>query len=283
MDEILDKCLDRLRDGESVEQILLSYPDRHADLEPLLQISAATIRVVNKVTMEPVVKQRRLHTFMSAVTDREERQDKFHWTRVWRNNLGRSVVVALGLGVLATGTAFGASIASDGSVPGDPLYPVKSLREDISLRIPKSNLERAKQHAHLANVRNQEIGQLVDRGRYEDARELVVRITYHLGESAEILGVTITANANPFELPPRKVPQTRSGDAAKLAAYMESDVGQYERSINRRMQRMAEFQRQQMRLLQWKWELRYRAYVQALAYDGPPLWPVWIDSQVPAP
>ena len=338
MDEMFDKCLERLRDGESVDQILLSYPDQRADLEPLLHVSAATMRVVNTVAVESVVEQRRLNTFMSAVTSREGRQDKFHWARGWYNSLGRSAVVALGLGVLATGTAFGASMASDGS---DPLYSVKSLREDISLRMPKSDLDRAKQHAHLANVRNQEIGQLVDRGRYDDAQQLVVQVTYHLSESAEILGVTITANVNSFELPlgkaspnrirngservrdqeDLKAPDKKSrsdiafedqqkklkvlveagvitrqqadeklkimkekADAkAELASYMESDVGRYERRVNLRMQRMADFQREQMRLLQWQWELRYRAYVQALAHDGFPPWLVWIDSQVPSP
>ena len=341
MDEMFDKCLERLRDGESVDQILLSYPDQRADLEPLLHVSAATMRVVNTVAVESVVEQRRLNTFMSAVTSREGRQDKFHWARGWYNSLGRSAVVALGLGVLATGTAFGASMASDGSVPGDALYPVKSLREDISLRMPKSDLDRAKQHAHLANVRNQEIGQLVDRGRYDDAQQLVVQVTYHLSESAEILGVTITANVNSFELPlgkaspnrirngservrdqeDLKAPDKKSrsdiafedqqkklkvlveagvitrqqadeklkimkekADAkAELASYMESDVGRYERRVNLRMQRMADFQREQMRLLQWQWELRYRAYVRALAHDGFPPWLVWIDSQVPSP
>ena len=57
MDEMFDKCLERLRDGESVDQILLSYPDQRDDLEPLLQVSAATMRVVNTVAMESMAKQ----------------------------------------------------------------------------------------------------------------------------------------------------------------------------------------------------------------------------------
>jgi len=270
MDDILNDCIERLVNGETVEDCLASYPEQRAELASLLEVSAATIVVADTVTIRPEAKQRGLYALTAALADRGREPERGRWLQVWRNKLARSAVIALGIGVLATGTAFGASVASEDSLPGDALYAVKTLKEDISLRMPKSDVDRAKQHAHLANVRTQEIGQLVDRGRYDDAREMVVQITYHLNRSAQIVGVTVTAISNPLEPSPGIGPDVRAQDAAELASYVERDAERFQSRLERQMLLMAAQERELLRYLMWQWEMRYRAYVLSLAYDGSP-------------
>ena len=183
------------------------------------------------ITHREEAKQRSRYRFMTAVADRQKAANQGWLGRAigpsgWPAKLARTAIVALGIVVLGTGTAYGATVASEDSVPGDPLYAVKTLKEDISLRMPKSDLARAKEHARLANVRTEEIGALIDRGRLEQANKLVVRVTYHLNSSAQLVGVTITAHANPLEMPADTTPVDREQRIAELVAYYEAKAQQ---------------------------------------------------------
>ena len=187
--------------------------------------------------------------------------------------------MALGVVVLGTGTAYGATVASEDSVPGDPLYAVKTLKEDISLRMPKSDLALAKEHAHLATVRTEEIGALIDRGNMEQADKQVVRVTYHLNSCAELVGVTITAHANPLEMPAGTTPTNREHRIAELVAYYEAEAQHVRNRFERRMRRLPPHRQWEAYLMMQQWELMHRMFLQALLYEGPPGWPAGIDPR----
>lgn len=284
-DDILNECIERVSKGEALEQCLASYPDHSVELEPLLRTSAAAMSVAAAITYRPEAKQRSRYKFTSALADRNRAPAGSWLGRVvgpmsWWGKLARIAAVALGIVVLASGTAFGAARAAADSVPGDPLYAVKTLTEDISLRMPKSDMARAKEHAHLANVRTEEIAALIDRGRLEQATELVVRVTYHLNSSAQLVGVTITANANPLEMPSRPTPRNRQHRMAELASFYERDAQPVRTHLERRMRRLPDHQQWAAYIMMQQWEMMNRMFLQALSYDGPSLWPVWIDQGV---
>ena len=284
IDDVLNECIERLAAGESVEQCLASYRDHSVELEPMLRTSAATMNVAAAITYRPEAKQRSRHNFTAAVADRKREANRGWLGRVlgptgWRGKLARTAAVALGIVVLGTGTAYGATVASEDSVPGDPLYVVKTLKEDISLRMPKSDLARAKEHAHLANVRTEELGALIDRGRMEQANKLVVRVTYHLNSSAQLVGVTITANANPLEMPARLTPRSRQQRIDELVAFYEYEAQRARNRFERRMRRLPPQRQWEAYLMMQQWEMMHRMFLQALLHEGPPVWMVGIDPR----
>ena len=281
IDDVLNECIERLAAGETVQECVARYPDHAADLEPLLQTSAIAVRTASAIAYRPDAKRRSLYKLTAALDDRARagRSRRIGLLTGWRGKLTRTVAVVLSVAVLATGTAFGAARASEDSVPGDPLYAVKTFKEDISLRMPKSDIARAKEHAHLATVRTDEIAALIDRGRFEQANALVVRVTYHLNSSAQLVGVTITANANPFEMPAVSAPKTRQHQADELVSFYERDMQPVRSRFQRRMQDVPEQQQREALLMMAHWEMMNRMYLQALSYDGPPHWPVWIDAR----
>ncbi len=57
-------------------------------------------------------------------------------------------------------------MASTDSVPRGALCSVKSLKENVSLMMPKSDMSKAEEHVRLASERSREISMLVDRGLY---------------------------------------------------------------------------------------------------------------------
>ena len=176
--------------------------------------------------------------------------------------------MALGIVVLGTGTAYGATVASEDSVPGDPLYAVKTLKEDISLRMPKSDLARAKEHAHLATVRTDEVGSLIDRGKMDQANAHVVTVTYHLNSCAELVGVTVTANANPLEMPAGMTPAEREQRVEELVAYYEGKAERVRNRFERRMRRLPPHKQWEAYLMMQQWELMHRMFMQALLNEG---------------
>lgn len=284
VDDILNECIERLAAGETVEQCLASYPDYAVELEPLLHTSASTMKVAAAITYREEAKQRSRYQFMAAVADRKREANRGWLGRAirpsgWRAKLARTAAVALGIVVLGTGTAYGATVASEDSVPGDPLYAVKTLKEDISLRMPKSDLARAKEHAHLATVRTEEIGALIDRGRMDQANAQVVRVTYHLNSSAQLVGVTITAHANPLEMPAGSTLTAREQRIAELVAYYEAKAQQVRNRFERRMRRLPPHRQWEAYLMLQQWELRHRMFMQALLYEGPPTWTVGVDPR----
>ena len=288
VDDILNECIERLAAGETVEQCLASYPDYAVELEPLLHTSASTMNVAATITHREEAKQRSRYNFNAAVADRKREANRGWLGRAirpsgWRAKLAWTAMAALGIVVLGTGTAYGATVASEDSVPGDPLYAVKTLKEDISLRMPKSDLARAKEHAHLATVRTEEVGSLIDRGRMEQANEHVLRVTYHLNSCAELVGVTITAHANPLEMPAQPAQSGHQHSIEELVAYYEAKAQQVRNRFERRMRSLPPHQQWEAYLMLQQWELRHRMFMQALLNEGSPGWTVGIDPRTGPP
>ena len=284
VDDILNECIERLAAGETVEQCLASYPDFAVELEPLLRTSAATMNVATAITHREEAKQRSRYKFAAAVADRGKVSKQGWLGRLigptsWRVKLARTALVAAGIVVLGTGTAYGASVASEDSVPGDPLYAVKTLKEDISLRMPKSDLERAKEHAHLATVRTEEIGALIDRGRLDHANDHVVSVTYHLNSCAELVGVTVTAHANPLEMPAQPAQTGEQHRLEELIAYYEIEAQRARNRFERRMRRLPPHRQWEAYLMMQQWELMHRLFLQSLLNDGLPGWTVGVDPR----
>jgi len=283
LDYILDRCIERIASGESVSSCLASYPDDREELEPLLRIAAVTMQAVSAVEPNQVAKARGLRMLNEAVAERTAKKHSFFgWLTSWRLKPSRMLVakpLLAGVAVLLVGSglAFGADRAAADSVPGDPLYWVKTSRENISLMMPKSDAARAQEHARLAKVRSDEMGRLVRMGDIPAAQRHSVTISLHLSRSAELVGVTMSTN--PVEMPARMGAEARDNDIAQLKLLLARDW-QYTKSLlEQQISQLPLEQQSALRETMLRQDLNYRMIIAMLDMAGAPgLHPFWITQ-----
>ncbi len=274
LDDILDDCLRRLANGEGVAACAGRYPDQGDALVPLLQTAAATMKAASSVSYRPEAKARGLRRLAAALADREaSRRRRFSWLG-WRPLVARPLLMGLVAVALVAGTGFGAGVLSSDSVPGDPLYWVKTKKEDISLMMPKSDMSKAKEHLHLASVRGQEMRELMDRGRFDEAEWLIGRMTGHLNNCAFLVGVTIPTN--PIEMPFR--PPSSHQDVYELVTRLQRDGAMLRSGFERQLLLVPPSERRRMKQLIGRSELNYRVFITALGSDGPSPRLFWITE-----
>ena len=202
-ENILDECIERLLQGESVEQCLERYPKHAVQLEPLLRVAKAT-RETSSVEPRPEFKAQARYQIESLLHAKGQkagprRLPLVSWVPRWA-----VVVAAVFLVILLAGS--GTVAASSSSLPGDTLYPVKTATERVWLSMTFSDTARARLQAKLADRRVAEMARMAERGNTERMEELAARFSAHL-KKIEELAARIRA-ANPE-------------DEAKIAALRE--------------------------------------------------------------
>ncbi len=189
-DRALDKCIDQLlREGKSVEQCLAQYPELAAELEAPLRAFARLQTA--PLSASPAAKERgrlRLQQELQALERADRtRSAKPSWsTLLWRNPRMR-VVSALGSLALLLGIgAPGLVAASNGTVPGDTLYPLKRGLEETRLALQFSSEGKAGLHLNYADRRAVEIAKLVEGGESTDLAAAQKALTAQLASASSI-------------------------------------------------------------------------------------------------
>ena len=147
--EILDLCIERIRNGESVEDVLASYPDDREQLEPLLQL-AESLQEVPRLEPRDSAFCRSLFATgvaFASMKPKRGRAERFRSTLAWAASF---LVVAM-LGIYTT-VAF-----AKASQPGDLLYPIKLAAEKVSLIVVRDPEGRAELRIALSENRLREI------------------------------------------------------------------------------------------------------------------------------
>ena len=236
--DALNDCLERLKRGESVYDCLRRHPELADELEPLLKVASATMRAAESAAPSADAKARGFAAF-SAALDERERAAKAKASAPasgrgfmrWLRSLGlggfglpaplaRPLAVAvLCAAVFATGIG-ATTAAASGSVPGEPLYWVKTARENVERHIPRSDAARAGYQARLAQARADEAQALMSRGSFTAADATIKRMNGHLDRSARYAGITIVIT--PVEMP-RPASKIGAGNARALIDRLERD------------------------------------------------------------
>ena len=215
--EALNDCLDRLVRGEDIHECLRRHPQQAGELEPLLHVALATINAAEEVKPDPEARARNFLKFSEAVQKRTASPGRrmpwfsFRWLPVARPiavGLASILVFVMGAGV--------ATAASSESVPGEPLYWVKTTKESVEGRLPRSDDGRANFEAALAQVRGKELNKLIERGQFTRADIIRRRMNDHLTRSARYAGITVTVS--PVEMPfrpPSLIGHARSNHLVK--------------------------------------------------------------------
>jgi len=181
-DNVLDECLERLlAKGETVEQCLRSFPERADELEPLLETALAA-KKASAIQPRPEFRDRARYQFYSALQERERKRSRPFFSWGWQTRWVAAVAIVLVLLLAGSGTVAAAS----GSMPDEPLYPVKLATEQVQLVLTPSALGKAELYAKLADKRVLEIASMAGKNKPEKIERAAQRLNTHLTKIAAL-------------------------------------------------------------------------------------------------
>jgi len=148
----------------SCDELLHAYPGDEAWLKPLL-LAADTTRHAMALSAMPAEKnlagERRIRAHIRSRVPRKAPS--------WGGRLRPAfAMVSIALVLALLGSVSGIAYAAEASLPGDDLYPVKQVIEQIELGLSQSAEAEAKLWVRLSEERLREAEQLSAKGRPED-------------------------------------------------------------------------------------------------------------------
>ncbi len=266
-DDALNDCLERIASGEKLETCLGDYPQYRQDLIPLLQLAQATSDVAAATLPNPGAKARNFQRFTMAARTVQRSPGRLSWLSARWVPVARPIALSVGAIMLLVMGAGVTTAASSDSVPGDRLYWVKTTKESLQLRLPRSSASQAEAYAHLATVRSQEMRRLMERGRFADAEFVMKRMNRHLGRSAIHAGVEVSPRP---EMPIASRTGFETSDKSRLKASLERDNRNMRAELRAILQVLPPQERQQFVNFMRRSELGYRIIIDALRQDRSP-------------
>ncbi len=176
---ILNDCLDRLINGETIESCLARYPEHAAELEPLLK-TALEARQVTSIKPRAEFRQRAGIEFQKAIAEMPSKASgkAFKWQLRWVLPVAIVVVILLG----GTGTV----VAATNSLPGSPLYGLKLATEQVQLAFTFSSEAKAELYARFVDYRVAEIVSMAEEGKLEQVEQATERMNSQLLAIADL-------------------------------------------------------------------------------------------------
>lgn len=280
LDDIVNDCVERMARGEGIEACLARYPDDRGQLAPLLEIAATTLESASAIRPDATARQRGLQRLNEAVAQRGARKGGLHFPRfVWRSPVGKPLVAGALVLLVATGMALGADVAASDSVPGDSLYWVKTSKEKVMMMLPKSDMSKAKDHARLALERGNEIGGLMDKGKYVEAERHWRQVNRNLSQSAQLVGVRLSTNT--IEMPSLGMSSASRADLDALTARLEQTWAASHAVLSVHLISASAEDRVMIVGLMQRNKLVYRTLIAHLKSGDSPSWPPFYRTEPP--
>ncbi len=266
-DNIVNECLERLAAGESVMDCLARYPEHADELAPLLGMMHATTQASRAAMPSAAGKARGIEQMQAALAKgRHRRGRRLQLPRIFWRPITTPIAVAFAVVFLAIVAAGGTTVASADSIPGEPLYPVKSIRESVEERIARSDEHKAQVHAKLARERGREMRELIVRGRIYEAEVVAFRLHKHLNKSANHMGVVVSSHF--VEMP--RVPVHPSHSADALRQRLSHDEAYVKGQLTAVVKQVPEPHKHRVWRLMYQSDLGYRVVIVALDGRGEP-------------
>ncbi len=187
---VLDECLGRLKEGDSIAVCLERYPEYAEELKPLLETAELVEPLRFTEPPRPEALARGCQRFLSeAVRLREQQQTSaaretsllqrirdFFGAGVGNPVLGRAVAAVVILLLLFGVVGRVVVQASETSLPGDPLYPVKQVTRQVQLITTLNSEARQEKAEQIRAEERQEVQQATEQGRVfeEDVAGVIV-------------------------------------------------------------------------------------------------------------
>jgi hypothetical protein len=186
LEKIFNECIDRLLQGETIDDCLKSHPQLADELEPLLltaiDISWKATKIEPRPEFKSMARARIQSAFIYAQQHKQQKQQKqpkysgfFSLQRAWVPALSAVLVIVL--------SSAGTVAASSNALPDETLYPVKEATENTRLAFTFSDAGKAKFYVQLVETRSQEIVEMAIQGKTEIIVEVTEKLTDHLEEA----------------------------------------------------------------------------------------------------
>jgi hypothetical protein len=280
LDEIVNDCLERMAGGEPVEACLASYPEDRGQLAPLLETAATTLIAATTVGPDVTARQRGLQKFNEAVAQRATRKSGLRFPRfIWQSPIARPVVAVALVLLVTTGMALGADVAASNSIPGDSLYWVKTSKENIMMRLPKSDMSKAKDHVRLAQKRGDEMGMLLDKGMYVEAEKHYGEVNRNIGQTVDLVGLRMSTNTT--EMPTRGFSTANRAELDAIKAILERNWTASHSALSVHLVSASDKDRVMISKLIQRNKLMYRTLIAFLESGDSPNWPPFYRTEPP--
>lgn len=185
IDEIFAECLERVFNGEAIEQCVEKYPEQAEELRKLLATAVAA-RKAAAVEPTPEFRERARYQLQAALREKAAAKTaarpsfSWHWQPRW--------AVALTAAVLVLISGSGTVLAANTSMPGQPLYAVKLASEKVKLAVTTSATAKAEVYAGLAERRVNEIVYLAANGEPERIEQVTRNLDLCLTNISNLSG-----------------------------------------------------------------------------------------------
>ena len=197
IEDTLQQCLERMENGQSLEECFAQFPEEATRLEPLLR-SAASVR------------DHYPHGLSSGTRTRMRNRVMHEWDlqnqRKHRNFLPlflpRMAAVATSVILLVVFAGMGTVAAAGNTVSGDHLYPIKQLHEEAQLQLTRSPEARVELYTRLVKERAKELQTLAakEEARRDAIASTIDRINRHLLALDGIVEEKVSANDAPTDV-----------------------------------------------------------------------------------
>jgi hypothetical protein len=210
LSEILDECLSRVARGETVEACLADYPEYAIELRDELEAAVLFQGAFDFTPSADAKRAARLR--MHEALDRKQTKKvsfRIPFPRSWFAT-GTRIATTAAVAVVAIVTSSTGTVwASQGSTPGDLLYPVKRTGEQVQLTFAFSDTREAELRDTLVERRMEELDQVTASGRERFVPDLVDEIIKH-STRAQVLAArpveAIVATLPAIDAPPTREP-----------------------------------------------------------------------------
>ena len=166
----LQECLEAIEQKRNLPEVLRRYPADRDELVALLRLSV-DLGGLGAPAADPAFRLRARNRMLAASARQRQARHRNPFGRWPRPPLRLAFATAFAVALLVGGLT--AAAASDGSLPGDPLYGVKLAAEKAQLTITFNSIDRARLQLRFADVRLQEALRLFALGRKQDAIRLI--------------------------------------------------------------------------------------------------------------
>lgn len=200
LSQIIETGVKTVRSGKAtLEQFLAQYPDQADEIRPEIAAALWLIASQREVETRPGFvassRKRVLDRIKTEARDQGARRSFFGI--IWPRQIALQwVVAAVFLVVVLTG-AGGVVTFSQAALPGDGLYAVKRISEQVAYTVTLNDVQRVQLSAQYSDRRLSEVENLMAKGSYQKAGVALQEFKQQLNQTIALLQHVNNAQAMP--------------------------------------------------------------------------------------
>lgn len=190
--QVVEKSLEAIRSGgTTLEAVLARYPQFRQQLRTEIEIAMWLTSRQSEVSSRPgfvaASRKRVVSRIQNETSTSRQRGKRASLGLFWPKRLLLQFSTALAIFVLLLLTTVGGVSASQSAVPGDNLYTIKRVSEDIQYTLTFNQASRSRLSLVYSSRRLEEVEILIARGEYEQVAQLLSDFEYKVNQSVSLL------------------------------------------------------------------------------------------------